>query len=60
MTEPDEDMILRAMVKYLDSSLSTETLLRELLAKTGHNDPEHSVEECLRNLVVDYLRITTR
>jgi hypothetical protein len=45
------------MAEYLDQSLSTEGVIRELLAKAGFNDPELPVEECVAALVEAHLRL---
>lgn len=45
------------MAQYLDESLSTEGVIRELLAKAGFNDPDISVEECVVSLVQACLRL---
>lgn len=53
------DLVVNALVSYLEESLDREDLLREILAKAGYDDPQCSVEECLSSLVKDYLRLTT-
>lgn len=61
MTDPnDDDIMVKALAGYLETSLSTESLLRSLLAKTGHDDPDAPLEECLSDLVKDYLRLACR
>lgn len=60
MTDPSDDLILKALVVYIENSLSTEALLRGLLAKTGHDDPNAPLEECVTDLVKDYLRLACR
>lgn len=57
MTDPSDDLILKALVEYLEDSLSTEAILRELLSKTGHDNPDVPLEECVTDLVRDYLRL---
>ena len=52
-----DDLLIRAMAEYLDESLSTEGVIREILAKAGFNDPELSVEECVSALVQAHLRL---
>lgn len=56
--QPPDDLLIRAMVVYLDQTLSTERVLREILAKAGFNDPNLSVEECVTALVQAHLRLT--
>lgn len=45
------------MAQYLDESLSTEGVLRELLAKVGFDDPDLTLEECVASLVQAHLRL---
>lgn len=52
-----DDLLIQAMAQYLDESLSTEGVIRELLAKAGFNDPDISVEECVVSLVQACLRL---
>lgn len=49
-----DDLLVKALVDYLDDKISMETFLRELLDRARCNDPNLSVEECLRKLVDDY------
>lgn len=58
MSDVDKDeKIIKALADYLDESLSQESVLRGLLAKVGHNDPNKPVEDCLEGLVRDHLRL---
>ena len=50
-------MLMNALVKYLDESLSWENSLREILVKSGHDDPNLPLEDCVSALVMDYLRL---
>ncbi len=54
---PSDDLLVRALAEYLDQSLSTEGVIRELLAKAGFDDPELPVEECVAAMVTAYLRL---
>jgi len=49
-----DDLLVRALVDYLDDKISMETFLRELLDRARCNDPSLSVEDCLRKLVDNY------
>ena len=55
-----DETIIKALADYLDESLSQESILRGLLAKVGHNDPNKSIEDCLAGLVADHLRLMVR
>lgn len=51
------EMLMNALVKYLDESLSWENSIREILVKSGHDDPNLPLEDCVSALVMDYLRL---
>lgn len=51
------EMLMSALMMYLDESLSLESSLREILEKSGHNDQSLPLEDCLSALVKDYLRL---
>ena len=55
MCEHQDSTIVRAMVVYLEESLSTESELRELLREAGFNDPDLTLGECVAALVSAYL-----
>jgi hypothetical protein len=55
--DDEDNVIVGAMVEYLENALEQERVLRDLLDKVGYNDPEHSVEDCFGRLVIAYLRL---
>lgn len=62
MATPDEDtdeLLVKALVDYLDDTLRQEDKLRAILSRAQHNDPTRSVSDCLEWLVRDYLRLRT-
>lgn len=54
--QPPDELLIQAMVEYLDESLDTEGVIREALARAGFNDPKLQVEECVQALVDAYLQ----
>lgn len=56
-TRTQDELIIEAMVRALDESLESDALIREILAKTGFNDPEKTAVECVSDLTQAYLRL---
>lgn len=52
-----DDLVVNALATYLESSLDQERSLRDILAKAGYDSAELPLEDCLTNLVRDYLRL---
>jgi len=52
-----DNLLIQAMAQYLDEALSTEGVIRELLARVGFDNPDLTVEECVAKLVQAHLRL---
>ncbi len=49
--------LVQAMAESIEDSINMEDAIRQLLVKTGHNDPNITVVECVGHLVKAYFRL---